>query len=209
MNQWVKNEITTGRRNEHTHTILHRGPFNQPENNGNSHQQPAVILHAQKFNVLYALWWLKTYNNAYQYINIWVTNFNGMINQQYCQTQREQRTLPTSYTQRKLQQYNNVRTSNLSLNYKKNKKNKRRCLLSHVCDELDVGPKTWLLIIAALVQYKDQLKNAKVREHVQQDIFDVLIWYESFGVRHGRQPDIIPDLGKIFCLFTFEFFCCV
>ena len=78
MNQWVKNEITTGRINEHTHTILHR-PFNQPENDVNSHQQPPVK--TQKFNVLHALCWLRTYNNAYQYINILVTNFNRMINQ--------------------------------------------------------------------------------------------------------------------------------
>ena len=52
-----------------------------------------------------------------------------------------------------------------------------------------------MIIIAALVQYNKELKNAKVQEHVQQELFDDLISYDSFRDLHGKEPDIIHDLG--------------
>ena len=170
INQWVKKENSTGRKNEHTHTILYRHHLNQPKHNGK----------------LRALWWLRTHNNTYQYINIRVTKFNRMINQPFCQTQREQQSAsllhvdnesciamanagkPTSCTQ-----HNDIK-------------------YHEICEwvERDLMLLEHILIIPPILQDKDQLKNSKVREHVQQDIFDLLIWYDSSCVLLGREPDI-------------------
>ena len=227
INQWVKKENSTGRKNEHTHTILYRHHLNQPKHNGK----------------LRALWWLRTHNNTYQYINIRVTKFNRMINQPFCQTQREQHALHTlkkncnntitqecqdslltaqSSTKAEFiaaanageillyirsilfelgipqQSASLLHVDNESCIAMANAGKPTSCTQHNdikyheICEwvERDLMLLGHILIIPPILQDKDQLKNSKVREHVQQDIFDLLIWYDSSCVLLGREPDI-------------------
>jgi len=85
MNHWKITEITTGRKNGHTRTILYKYPSDQT-NKFSNYQRHAVRLSVQRIHALSALWWLRTHNDTYNNINIEETNLKWMNNQELKQS---------------------------------------------------------------------------------------------------------------------------
>ena len=164
----MKKENSTGRKNEHTHTILYRHHLNWSQEcqdsllTAQSSTKAEFIAAANAGEILLyirsILFELGIPQQSASLLHVDNESCIAMANAGK----------PTSCTQ-----HNDIK-------------------YHEICEwvERDLMLLGHILIIPPILQDKDQLKNSKVREHVQQDIFDLLIWYDSSCVLLGREPDI-------------------